>query len=583
MLLQQLVEYANRLNLPPPLYSEAAVRYIVELDGKGRLLNPQPTDTADPSSPGTKRGQRRFVPQVQRASGIKPLLLADKADYTLGLAGPGVNPERATKAHQAYIELLERCAQATQEAAVEAVLHFLSNAPTQQLQFRDDFDPGALITFRVDGVLPADLSSVQAFWAAENDPEARATAEGGQAIRMQCLVCGQVRPVLGRLQGKIKGVPGGQTAGTSIISANAEAFESYGLKASLIAPTCSVCGERFTKGANELIANQESRIILGNAVFISWTREEIGFNVRTFMDNPKPEQVQGLIDSVHSGKKMTEFDDQAFYATSLSASGGRTVVRDYIGTTVGEVRRHLVKWFKGQELVGAYGEPPQPLGLYALAASTVREAKDLAPPTPRALLRAAMVGTPLPINLLYEAVRRSRAEQSVTRQRAALIKLVLITNETLEEDTMVELDHNNKDAAYLCGRLLSVLEKAQDQAIPGVKAGIVDRFYGTASSAPALVFGRLMRGLQDHLGKLERDKRGTYLALQSQLEEVLSGLGGFPRTLTLEKQGLFALGYYHQRAEDRAQARERSERRKAGQAANEAAEDGNTDNIDTNS
>ena len=37
--------------------------------------------------------------------------------------------------------------------------------------------------------------------------------------------------------------------------------------------------------------------------------------------------------------------------------------------------------------------------------------------------------------------------------------------------------------------------------------------------------------------------------------------------LTLEEQGLFALGYYHQRAWDRAQAREARARRVAADAA----------------
>ena len=79
MLLQRLKEYADRLKLPPTLYGEGAVRYIIELDGTGRLLNRQPTDTADPANPRTRRGQRRHVPQVQRSSGIRPLLLADHA------------------------------------------------------------------------------------------------------------------------------------------------------------------------------------------------------------------------------------------------------------------------------------------------------------------------------------------------------------------------------------------------------------------------------------------------------------------------------------------------------------------------
>lgn len=113
---------------------------------------------------------------------------------------------------------------------------------------------------------------------------------------------------------------------------------------------------------------------------------------------------------------------------------------------------------------------------------------------------------------------------------------------------MVQLDTTETNTAYRCGRLLAVIESIQRAAMPGVNATIVDRFYGTASSAPASVFGRLMRGAQPHLSKLERDRRGAWIALQRQLEEVLSGLPFFPRTLTLQEQGLFALGYYHERA-----------------------------------
>ena len=201
-----------------------------------------------------------------------------------------------------------------------------------------------------------------------------------------------------------------------------------------------------------------------------------------------------------------------------------------------------------------------PVGLYALVAATVRDVnKDLSPLTPRALLRAALAGAPLPPNLLSEAVRRNRAEQDVTRPRAALIKAVIQSRQglLLEEDTMIQLDNDNLDPAYRCGRLLAVLESVQYQAL-GITA-VTDRFYGTASSAPASVFGRLLRGAQPHLAKLERDKRGAYFALQQRLEEVMAGLQGFPKTLGMEDQGLFALGFYHQRAHDRAQARARRE------------------------
>jgi CRISPR-associated protein Csd1 len=562
MLLQKLKEYAEtRMTLPPLLYAEAPVRYIIDLDEQGGLLNPQPIDTADRSNRGTERGVRRLVPQVTRTSGISPLLLADKADYTLGFVSERSKPERVAESHRQYLEMLERCEASTGEPTVHAVRLFLGSEPLNQLDLPQDFDPGALITFRVDGIFPVDLPAIQAFWAAEKDPGADPDKP---PTVTQCLVCGQERAVLPSLQGNIKRVPGGQTSGTAIVSANAGAFLSYDLDSSLLAPICADCGEKFTKAANQLLVNTQTRLTLGNAAFTFWTREEVGFDFFGLMDNPTEEQVRELLASLRKGGGMPGVDNTAFYATSLSASGGRAVVRDWIDTTVGEAKRHLERWFWLQRIVGPYGEEARPLGLYALAAATVRDARqDLAPPTPRALLRAALTGTPLPSDLLFQAVRRNKAEQMITRQRAALIKMVLLSQrQNPEENEMVQLDQENKAPAYRCGRLLAVLEEAQKLALGNPNATIVDRFFGTASSAPASVFGRLLRGSQAHLGKLERDRPGAYVALQRRLEEILSGLDGFPRTLTLEEQGLFSLGYYHQRAFDRAQAREAAERRR---------------------
>lgn len=112
---------------------------------------------------------------------------------------------------------------------------------------------------------------------------------------------------------------------------------------------------------------------------------------------------------------------------------------------------------------------------------------------------------------------------------------------------MVDLDPAQTDPAYLCGRLLAILDRIQQLAI-SPNATIVDRFFGTASSAPATVYGRLVRGAQPHLAKLRKEKRGVYVNLERRLEEVMSGLPTFPRTLSLEEQGLFVLGYYHERA-----------------------------------
>ena len=125
---------------------------------------------------------------------------------------------------------------------------------------------------------------------------------------------------------------------------------------------------------------------------------------------------------------------------------------------------------------------------------------------------------------------------------------------------MTELDPTKASAAYQCGRLLATLDRIQRVAI-SPKATIVDKYYGTASSAPASVFGTLVHGAQNHMKTLRRDKPGAAVNLDRQMEEVMDSLTSFPTTLTLQDQAIFALGFYHQRAADRRAGTERARKR----------------------
>lgn len=557
MLLQKLVEYSERIDdIAPPGYSMKPVRYVIELDAAGNLRNPVPIDLADKEN---KRGKRRPLPNVTRSSGIKPLLLADNAEYTFNLPREEAKAQRVAKSHAAYMDLLEACVQGTQETSAAAVLHFLQSGPLDQLTLSDEFDRSEAIIFRVNDVFPTSQPAVQRFWAEQNAPK---------GDMMQCLICGEFRPALKRLKGKIKGIPGGQTSGTSLISANADAFESYGLKASQTAPVCADCADRFTKSLNRLLGDRSTRLMYNNLVFTFWTRKPIAFNFFEHMDAPEESEVRELLNSVRSGKRQPNVDETAFYAVSLSASGARAVVRDWVDTTVGEVKQSLARWFSRQQIVDAWGEAGKPLSLYRLAVSTVREAKDIPIQTPKTLLHSALKGTPLPSSLLQQTLRRNAAEHDVTYSRAALIKLVLASQSIIQEDQMTQLQTDRTEPAYHCGRLLSVLEGIQRAALGNVNSTIVDRFYGTASTAPASVFGTLLSGTQPHLSKLRRSgNEGAAYRLQTQLEEVLGQLSGFPRTLKLQDQALFALGYYHQRAHDRAQAKAKAAQKKASKAS----------------
>lgn len=569
MLLQKLKQYADErmAGMAPPSYAETSVRYLIELDLDGRPAR-RMIDTADPKNPRTKRGQRRQAPQVVRGVNIVPFPFADTGEFTFGIGSEKKNPQRVARCHAAYRAMVQKMAAELNEPAVQAVARFYEQDGPAQIELPEDFDPSMVIAFRVDdggaGVLPIDLPAVQAYWARLHDPEA-----AGAPV-MQCVVCGQRRPVKRTLD-KIKGVPRGQMGGTSIISANADAFESYGLEQSLIAPTCADCGDRFTKAANTLLAGEGSALRVSDAaVCIYWTREPVGFDLFRPLTSPEPEQVRELLASARTGAPRLAVDDTAFYAAVLSGSGGRTVVRDWLDTTVGEVRMALALWFTRQMIIDDDGQEPRSFGLTSLAGATVRELRDIDPQTPRSLLHSAFTGTALPFSLLALAVGRIRAEQRITQPRAALIKAVLAGRQTeVKEEWMVRLDRGTDDPAYGCGRLLAILEDIQRAAIPGINATVVDRFFGTASSAPLSVFSRLVKGAQPHLAKLRRDRPGAHRALEARLTEVLAGMDGFPRVMTLEQQGRFALGYYHQRAHDRAERIAAAERRRQGKATTE--------------
>lgn len=132
-----------------------------------------------------------------------------------------------------------------------------------------------------------------------------------------------------------------------------------------------------------------------------------------------------------------------------------------------------------------------------------------------------------------------------------------------------KIDPKRKDPAYICGHLLAVFERIQWGAMGDVNATIIDRFYGTASTAPALVFPRLFKSAEQHLSKLHGERPGMAVNLQKDLEALSVPLDNFPRMLSLSEQGQFALGFYHQRAEYRKQAADRKNKNDSGNTGNE--------------
>ena len=132
--------------------------------------------------------------------------------------------------------------------------------------------------------------------------------------------------------------------------------------------------------------------------------------------------------------------------------------------------------------------------------------------------------------------------------KAALRRMRRHGASTLPE-VLPMLDETNVHPAYLLGRLFAALERLQGAAQGDLNATIGDRYYGAASTAPVTVFSRLLGLSRHHLAKLRGESRGLSVNLDKAIGGIMTLLPAdkFPAVLPMDQQGLFAVGYYHQR------------------------------------
>lgn len=241
--------------------------------------------------------------------------------------------------HEAFVQLVKQCAATVNLPEVKAVEAFYEHY-FGLLNLPNDYNPAENITFRVNGQWVIELLKVCEFWASHAK---QAYALEGDT--KQCLVCGQEKPVARVHLVAIKGIPGGQPSGTSLISVNRDAFESYGLTQGFVSPICLGCSEASAKALNHLIENPSTHLTLSGAVYCLWTRQAQAFNPVSFLSQPDPEDVKRLISSVRTGATAA-VQAPDFYAVALSANSSRVVVRSYLELTVEEVQRHIAERFE---------------------------------------------------------------------------------------------------------------------------------------------------------------------------------------------------------------------------------------------
>jgi CRISPR-associated protein Csd1 len=603
MILQALARYYEILaddpksGIAPYGYSIANVSFALNLSQNGELLGIIPLFQSESRGKKVIEVDRRMIvpERVIRASNISANFLCDNSAYVLGISTydkekPGYALKRFQEFREFNLNLLKDldCPEA---GAVVAFITSYNPAQAKNYavisQKYDDIVNGNNLVFRLDaGNYVHDIPEVKRAWE-------RYKSAAASDITGQCLVTGETGPIA-RLHPGIKGVKGGQPSGVSLVGFNARAYESFNrIEAQgLNAPTSEKAAFEYSAALNYLLSHEidNPKFYIGDTTVVYWAESANNAYSEIFStlfdpdwasseefsqrrDQAANQRLRDIAQKIKRGDPldpsgiMEDLDqDTNFYILGLAPNAARASVRFFHRDPFKKIINNILRHYEDLKIVRDFDTQPARIPIrYILEETVSKKAKEKksSPILAGALMRAILNGTPYPAGLLNAIINRIRADQDDTDRRiykinyvrAAVIKAYLARryrflnqNQYLEVLNM-SLNQQSTNQAYLLGRLFAVLEKAQIEAAAPTKlnATIKDRYFTTACASPATVFPVLLRLAQHHFAKAEYGKLND-----KRVEEIVNCLEmenhPIPTHLSLEQQGIFVLGYYHQRA-----------------------------------
>jgi CRISPR-associated protein Csd1 len=611
MLLKALYDFAHSRKLLVDLaFAPKAIRWVIQLDSEGNLIGAGPIDTSEDG----RRGKLFSAPLTTRpkvAGGIAEFL----ADGITALFGLDMEPEkdidneRKRKDRDAnnaakfedFWRQVQMAFDETQYGALFALLKlreigfqhntflcwktkekaekpawWLTTAKGEEVKLKPDN-----FTFQVENNLLVEDEILRDWWRKIYEREAN--DRDAEAPSGLCLITGNNDvPIAATHTPKIKGVKDAQATGALVVSFDKAAFTSYGFDQSANAPASTAAATAYCVALNHLLSSSKNSLRVGSMTVCFWARDsEEATDILTWaFDQPDSQSVRLFLLSPRAGIEQSLSQADEFYSVTLSGNGGRIVVRHWMQMPLEAVVENLRRWFSELEIT-TYGNPPvnektPPLALFRLALTMVREAKDLQADVPAQLYRAALECKAPPLSFLNPILKRLEIDllkngpRTALRNlsRFALLRLILNRNRKEGEPMIEPRVFETNDPAYNCGRLLALFDdlqmRAHEYQLEG--AGVVERYYGSASSAPNSAFGILWRLHQHHLKKILRQGdrgRAAAEAIKRKIAEIATLFPQpaplqppqFPRTFSLQEQGRFALGFYQQKAADDAARR----------------------------
>ena len=569
-ILRALASHYDRLlskdEAPPYGFSRENISYAIVLSPAGEVRGVLDLRDISGKKPSPKRLR---VPQpVKRASGIASNFLWDNMAYALG-----VKHDKRTKQpalvgrgeHDNFKEHHKKLLAGANDDGLLAFLRFLKEWRAEKYDSLPQAEDmlGKNIVFMLDGEqrFLHERDAAKRVWMNHLHQQAKDSSEGF------CLVTGGRAPIA-RLHPSIKGIWGAQPSGASIVTFNLDAFTSFGKKQGANAPVSKQAAFNYTTALNKLL-ERDSRhhLRIGDMATVFWAEaagdetaaaEGEKFLLAMLDEPPNDEEERAKIadklNAIAAGRPLADVapgvqEDTRFYVLGIAPNAARLSIRFWHEDSIGGLAERLRKHWNDLRLEPIPWKTP-PAANRLLRETAVQGKFDNVPPIlGGTLMRAILTGGRYPRSLLAAIIVRMRADRNINGLRAAICKACLARDYRLgfeREGIPAGLSREEPNVAYRLGRLFAVYEKVQWVALDKVNATIKDRYFGAASATPIAIFPLLERNSAHHLAKLRKEnKNGWY---EREIDAILAGIGAvFPRSLRLEDQARFVLGYYHQR------------------------------------
>ncbi|MBI2758770.1 MAG: type I-C CRISPR-associated protein Cas8c/Csd1 [Chloroflexi bacterium] len=600
MILQALTRYYDILlrddesDIAPPGYSSTGISFALNISANGELLDVFPLfEQVQRGKKIEEKPKRMIVPeQVKKSSGLISNFMWENSAYMLGISD-SEKPDYASKRFEEFCRFHKELLANAKSPVAKAVVAFLDNYDSQKGTKHPKIAPhletmlkGGNLVFMFNGKFAHEDIDIQQAWEIYK--------AGGDAVFGQCLITGETAPIA-RLHPSLKGIRGASAFGGSLVSFNDYAYESFNKSQGLNSPVSEKAASAYTTALNYLLSssNENRKFTIGDTTVVYWAESANKGYAKAYMGLCEPEivEVEAPVEEEEAKpvrdkkaekriKKIAEKvrhvqaldvknllkdlnENPRFYILGLAPNAARVSVRFFHSDPFDKVVEKIMRHYKDMEIIKEFDDQHTYITIQDILKETIsKKASDpeASPLMAGSVFRAILDNTPYPAALYNAVINRIRADQDdpkkfikkINYERAAIIKAYLLRKyrnppqHPIQEVLVMSLNEQSTIPAYLLGRMFAVLEKVQQEAIGDMNASIKDRYFTSACASPKTVFPTLLRLSQHWISKAEYG-----YASDNRIEKIMNLLdvekNPFPAHLTLDEQGIFVLGYYHQR------------------------------------